>query len=183
MTLTALKWTIEEYHRLIDAGFLDDKHVELLNGVIVDMAPEGKPHAAYSQDFGDYLREVLDKQVRIREGKPITLPNESEPEPDIAVVAPHPVSVYLEHHPYPEDIFWLVEYSDSSLEKDLEIKPAIYAQASIQEYWVVNLQAKKVIVFRDPADGEYQQRQTYSQGNIAPLAFPGISVPINRLVE
>lgn len=180
MTLTTVKWTIDEYHRLVNAGFLDDKHVELLNGVIVDMAPEGKPHAAYSQDFGDYLREALGKHVRIREGKPITLPNQSESEPDLCICQ---TIRYNAHHPYPENIFWVVEYSNSSLGKDLEVKPAIYAQANIQEYWVVNLKAKKVIVFRDPADGEYQQKQIFNQGSIAPLAFPDISVPINRLVE
>jgi len=181
-TLTTTKWTVEDYHRMIDAGILDNRQVELLNGIIVDMPPEGTSHAAYSQDFADYLRTILGNQVRIREAKPITLSPNSEPEPDIAVVAPHPVSVYLQHHPYPEDIFWLIEYSDSSLIKDLETKSLIYATAGIREYWVADLKARVVVVFREPLQGAYQQQQTLSQGTIHPLAFPKIAIHIHRML-
>ena len=55
---------------------------------------------------------------------------------------------YREHHPYPENIFLLIEYANSSLEKDLEIKPKIYAEAGISEYWVVNLKRFNLVVFR-----------------------------------
>lgn len=178
--LTTLKWTVDEYHHLINAGFLDDKHVELLNGEIIEIVPEGIPHANLSSETGDYLRELLGKRVKIRDGKPITLPNASEPEPDICIC--QPIS-YATHHPYPEDIFWLIEYSDSSLNKDLETKSLIYATANIVEYWVVNLKSRKLIVFRDPNDEDYQQKQTFSQGTINPLAFPDISVSISRLVD
>ncbi|MGI0489350.1 Uma2 family endonuclease [Pantanalinema rosaneae CENA516] len=180
MTLTAVKWTVDEYHRLIDAGFLDNKHVELLDGAIVEMSPEGIPHADLSDEAGIYLRGLLGEQAKVREGKPITLPNQSEPEPDLCICQN---IRYNAHHPYPENIFWVVEYSNSSLEKDLTVKPIIYASAGIPEYWVVNLKAQKVIVFRDPMDGEYQQRQTVSQGSITPLAFPDIVVASDRLVE
>jgi Uma2 family endonuclease len=177
--LTPLKWTLEDYHRMIEAGILSDRHVELLNGEIIEMSPEGIPHANLCSETGDYLRELLGKRVKIRDSKPITLPNASEPEPDICIC--QPIS-YATHHPYPEDIFWLIEYSDSSLNKDLETKSLIYATANIPEYWVVNLKSRKLIVFRDPIDGEYQQKQTFSQGTINSLAFPDISISINRLV-
>jgi Uma2 family endonuclease len=179
-SLTTLKWTVDEYHRLINAGFLDNKYVELLNGEIVEMVPEGIPHANLSSETGDYLRELLGKRVKIRDGKPITLLNASEPEPDICIC--QPIS-YATHHPYSEDIFWLIEYSDSSLTKDLETKSLIYATGNIAEYWVVNLKSRNLIVFRDPHDGEYQQKQTFSQGMIVPLSFPDISVSISRLIN
>lgn len=167
---------------MIEAGILDDRHVELLNGEIVEMPPEGTTHAAYSQNAGDYLRSLLGSRVRIREAKPITLPpNDSEPEPDIAIVAPHPVSVYVQHHPYPEDIFWLIEYSDSSLRKDLEVKTQTYAAAGIQEYWVINLKAKELIVFRSPTETGYQSEQTFTGGSIPPLAFQDVSVSVQQL--
>lgn len=140
MALSTVKWTIEDYHRIVDTGILEDRQVELLNGEIVVMPSEGPPHAAYSQAGADYLRALLGNHAKIREGKPITLPNsDSEPELDIAVVAPHPIAVYVQHHPYPEDIFWLIEFSNSSLNKDMEEKSRIYAAAGISEYWVINL--------------------------------------------
>ncbi|MDX2214263.1 MAG: Uma2 family endonuclease [Oculatellaceae cyanobacterium bins.114] len=182
-TLNATKWTVDDYHRMIEAGILSDRQVELLNGVIVDMSPEGTSHAAYSQDFADYLRSVLGNRVRIREAKPVTLSPNSEPEPDIAVVAPHPVSVYLEHHPYPADIFWVIEYSNSSLTKDLEAKNVIYAAASIPEYWVVNLKTKELILFREPQPTGYRLQTPYTAETIAPLAFPEVAIAVSRLLN
>ena len=183
MTVTTAKWTIEEYHRMVDAGILDDRHVELLNEEIIEMPPEGTPHAAYSQEAGDYLRTVLGSRAKIRESKPITLPNSnSEPEPDIVVVAPHSLDVYLQHHPYPTDIFWLIEFSNSSLAKDLEEKSKTYAAAGIPEYWVINLQKMKLVVFRSPAGGTYKSKETLEAGFIAPLTFPDISISVDRLL-
>jgi Uma2 family endonuclease len=180
--LTRYKWNLDDYHRLVEAGLLADQSVELLEGEVVEMAPEGTYHAAYSQDFADYLRMLLGDRAKIREAKQITLPNNSEPEPDIAIVAPHPLETYLQHHPYPEDIFWLIEYSESSLSKDLQIKSGIYASAGIAEYWVVNLKTRKLIVFREPEGSEYQQRQTLSMGTVSPIAFPDVAIALNRLV-
>jgi len=121
MTIITAKWTIDEYHRMIAAGILSDRKVELLKGEIVEMSPEGEPHAYCSDEAGEYLSELLGKRAKIRQAKPITLPNNSEPEPDIAIVQ-RLGREYREHHPYPENIFWLIEYANSSLEKDLETK-------------------------------------------------------------
>jgi Uma2 family endonuclease len=181
-TLTTAKWTLDEYHRLIEGGFLDDKQVELLNGEIVEMAPEGIPHASLSSDAADYLRALLGDRAKVREGKPITLPNNSEPEPDIAIVR-MPSSIYRSHHPYPEDIFWLIEFSDSSLTKDLQVKTKTYANAGIQEYWVLNLKEMKLIAFQSPSSEGYQSEQTFTQGSIQPIAFPDISVSMQQLLS
>lgn len=181
MVLVTAKWTIEDYHRMIEAGILDNRHVELLCGEIVEMVPEGLPHAYYSDETAEYLRGLLGGRAKIREGKPITLPNQSEPEPDLAIVEPLG-EVYLSHHPYPENIFWLIEFSQSSLMKDLEIKSKIYAAVEIQEYWVVHLQKKQLIVFRDPQDGTFRSQQTLERGSITPIAFQEIAVSIDRIV-
>lgn len=138
MATILAKWSIDEYHRIIAAGILDNRHVELLKGEIVEMSPEGEPHAYFSSEAGEYLIRLLGDRAMVRLAKPITLPNASEPEPDIAIVQ-RLGREYLEHHPYPENILWLIEYSDSSLDKDLETKTKIYAEVKIPEYWVVNL--------------------------------------------
>jgi Uma2 family endonuclease len=117
MTVTLVKWTVDEYHRMIAAGILDERRVELLKGEIVEMPPEGEPHAYFSSEAGEYLTRFLGYRAMIRHSKPITLPNNSEPEPDIAIVQ-RLGREYLEHHPYPNNIFLLIEYSDSSLDMD-----------------------------------------------------------------
>jgi Uma2 family endonuclease len=180
MTVTLAKWTIEEYHQMIAAGILTDRQVELIKGEIVEMPSEGIPHAVYSSSTADYLRQLLGSHVTVREGHPITLPNDSEPEPDLAIVSP-PLSRYLAHHPYPADIFWLIEYADASLKKDLGTKKAAYAEAGIQEYWVINLRACNLTIFRHPCSSDYETELTLTEGTIAPLAFPEVEIAVQRL--
>jgi Uma2 family endonuclease len=180
MSITIAKWTIDQYHELVVTGILDDRRVELLAGDIVEMPPEGMPHAVYCGRTVEYLRKLLGDRAKVREAHPITLPNNSEPEPDVAIVRA-PDTQYLAHHPYPEDIFWLIEYADSTLTKDLNNKQRIYAQAGILEYWVVNLQASELIVFRSAGNDGYQAETRLNDGSIAPLSFPDLEVDVRRL--
>jgi Uma2 family endonuclease len=180
MTITAAKWTIDEYHRLVATGILDQKRVELLEGIIVDMAPEGMPHAVYCTESVAYLRSLLGDRATVREAHPITLPNDSEPEPDIAIVRA-PNRQYLTHHPYPQDIFWLIEYSNTTLKQDLNDKKRVYAAAGIQEYWVVNLQASELIVFGDLVMDTYQSETVLATGTISPRSFPDLQINVSKL--
>ena len=182
MTLTLAKWTIDEYHLMIESGLLDNRSVELIKGEIVEMPPEGEAHAYFSSEAEEYLRILLADRATVRSAKPITLPDDSEPEPDLAIVQKLGRE-YLAHHPYPENIFWLIEYSNSSLNKDLEIKTKIYAQVGIAEYWVVNLRKRQLIVFTQPQDGEYAAKSTYSQGTVYPTAFPELAIAVNSIVS
>ncbi len=182
MSLITAKWTTEEYHRMIAAGILCDRQVELLKGEIVEMPPEGEPHAYCSDEAGEYLAKLLGERAKIRHAKPITLPNNSEPEPDLAIVE-RLGREYREHHPYSKNIFWLIEYANSSLEKDLDIKNKIYAEAGIPEYWVVNLKELHLVVFRQPLDRDYATKFTLTTGTIQPLAFPDISVAIENILN
>jgi Uma2 family endonuclease len=182
MTLAVAKWTLDEYHRMIEAGILDNRRVELLRGEIVEMAPEGEPHSYFSSEAEEYLKSLLADRAKVLVGKPITLPNGSEPEPDIAVIQ-RLGRQYLQHHPYPENIFWVIEYSNTSLEKDLEIKTEIYAEAGINEYWVVNLRTRELIVFRNPRNKKYTSKSTLTAGTINPLAFPNIAVSVGAIIS
>ncbi len=180
MTITIAKWSIDQYHQLVESGVLADRQVELLNGIIVEMPPEGMPHVVYCGDTAEYLRELLGNRAKVREAHPITLPNDSEPEPDIAIVVRHSHR-YLSHHPAPADIFWLVEYSNTTLKKDLNDKKRIYAEAGILEYWVVNLKTSELIVFRDLTTDTYQAELKLANGNISPLSFPDIQIEVRKL--
>lgn len=182
MTCITAKWTVEDYHQMIAAGILLERKVELLKGEIVQMSPEGEPHAYCSDEAGEYLSELLGKRAKVRQAKPITLPNDSEPEPDLSIVQ-RLGRDYREHHPYVENIYWIIEYSNSSLEKDLETKSKIYAESGISEYWVVNLKKMHLVVFRDPLDGDYATKFTLTTGTIQPLAFDDVSVTVERIIN
>lgn len=182
MTITTAKWTLEQYHQMIEAGILEDCQVELLNGEIIEMPPEGESHAFYNTSTRDYLIRLLGERVEVREGHPITIPaTQSEPEPDIAIVQPLGRE-YLQHHPYPENVFWLIEFSNTSLKKDLDPKAKAYAVAGIPEYWVVNLQTMQLIVMREPVGELYRSQVTLTTGTLSPLAFPDVVVTVERLL-
>ncbi len=183
MGITLAKWTLQHYHQMIDVGLLDDCHVELLNGEIVEMAPEGEPHAYFSHESADYLKTLLGNRVTIRQGKPITIPDSnSEPELDLAIVQPLGRE-YLQHHPFLDNIFWLIEFAHSSLAKDTDIKRKIYAAANIPDYWVMDLKKRQLHVFRDPSNGDYHSEIILTSGEICPLAFPEISIAVRRLLD
>jgi Uma2 family endonuclease len=99
---------------------------------------------------------------------------------DIAIVQP-PLRRYLDHHPYPENIFWLIEYSDTTLAKDLGVKKQVYAEAGIQEYWVVDLKNTQLKVFRDLVNNLYQTELTLTDKTISPLFFQDVAVDVRRL--
>jgi Uma2 family endonuclease len=181
--VTPYRWTIDRYHKAVEAGIFDGQPIELLDGELIEMSPEGIPHAGLSSDGADYLRERLGSQVKVREAKPITLPNDSEPEPDIAIVKPLGDLYKTERHPYVEDVYWVIEYSNTSLEKDLQIKSKIYAKANIFEYWVINLKTRELVVFRDPLGDEYQSKTVMTSGIIYPVSFPDIQIDVVRLIQ
>ena len=177
---TLAKWSIDDYHRMVEAGILRGRHVELLAGEIVEMSPETPIHYTTAKRGAKYLEELLSGKADVRFNGPITL-SDSEPEPDIAIVR-LPESSYNDRHPNPKDIFWIVEVAKTSLKKDLDIKAAIYATAKIPEYWVLSLSAKQIIVFRNPLTGRYVEEQTIDEGTVTPLAFPNILVSVKRLL-
>jgi Uma2 family endonuclease len=180
MSMVTAKWSLQDYHQMIETGLLDDRKVELLKGEIIEMSPEGVPHSSYCRETGKYLRRILGERADISEAHPITLPNNSEPEPDIAVVRVSP-TLYRDRHPQPEDIFWLIEISNSTLVKDLNFKKDLYADAGILEYWVMNLPELELVVFRDLTASGYHSEIRLKSGIISPLAFPDLAIEIQQL--
>jgi Uma2 family endonuclease len=180
MTISTYKWSVEEYHLMIESGLLAGKAVELLNGKIAKMSPEREEHSYTNDDVAQLLREKLQGLAKIRESHPITLDN-SEPEPDIAI-ARLPKTIYAQHHPYPQDIYWLIEISHKTLSKDLTEKKTIYARNGIVEYWVIDLINKKLIVHTAPEGNNYTKITEYTQGIISPLAFPELEIALEQLL-
>jgi Uma2 family endonuclease len=182
MTLIAAKWSLDDYHQMIEIGLLADRPVELIDGEIIQMSPEGAPHTFYCRGTAKYLRLILGELAEVSEAHPITLPNDSEPEPDIAIVKT-PFTIYKARHPIPSDIFWLIEVSNSTLAIDLGVKQDLYARSGIPEYWVMNLQTNELVVFKNLTADGYQSETRSTNGTISPSAFPDISIDISRLFQ
>jgi Uma2 family endonuclease len=179
-TTTRYKWSIEKWHELVDSGVLEGQQVELLEGELVEMSPEGIPHRNTNHKVVKYLRKLLENRAEVYEAHPITLDN-SEPEPDVSIVR-LPESIYDLHHPYAEDIYWLIEIANLTLAKDLSQKTVIYARNRILEYWVIDLVNKKLIVHTQPGQDNYLQVVEYKSGTVTPQAFSEITIELNNLL-
>lgn len=184
--LALAPWTVEDYHQMIAAGILDDRAVELLEGQIYARVPEGPEHAYSEQTLADHFRQLLRDRACIREDKPITLANtNSEPEPDLAIARGTPLD-YVRRHPSATDLLLIVEIANTTLRTDLTRKRDLYARARIPEYWVVDLQNRRLEIFRDPDGTTYADRQTITPDAngretdraIAPLAFPDTAIAL-----
>ena len=112
---------------------------------------------------------------------PYTLTN-SEPEPDIAIVK-LPKNKYFQNHPTPQDIFWIIEISDTTLAYDLSKKKDIYAAANILEYWVLDVKNKSLTVFTKPHNNYYLDQLNLTEGLIKPVSFPDIAISVKNLFE
>ena len=175
MTNPAVKphrWDRRTYERMVDAGFFPPhSHAELINGEIIDMSPQGTVHYTVLSLLEAILRENFDAGYLIRTQAPFIVSNDSEPEPDIAVVTGTPRD-YL--HEHPSKACLLVEISDTTLHFDRETKSAMYAACGIPEYWLVNLKENCVEVFRQPRNGRYSELKSYFAGDsITPLDVDG----------
>lgn len=177
------RWTVDDYHRMISAGILTpEDRVELLDGQIVEMAPQDPPHASRIDDGGDYLKALFANRAKVRVQLPITLAPGSEPEPDFAIVRIDE-NGYRDRHPQPQDVLLLIEVADSTLRRDRTHKVQIYAKAGIGEYWIVDIKKRQVVVLQDPQDGSYQFEQTFTDNDqIAPLLLPNVVVNLRSLI-
>lgn len=181
--------SVDEYHKIGENGILkDDERVELIDGVIVEMSPKGTKHSAVvSKLSAPFYELVLQDKVLLRVQDPVVLTDDTEPEPDLALVKPR-TDAYMEKHPHSDDVWLLIEVADTSLEKDREIKLRIYAASGIPEVWVVNLVENIIEVYREPLllpDGTagYRTRTNFVKGDrISPQAFLDKMIAVSEII-
>jgi Uma2 family endonuclease len=160
--------------------FRPDERVELVDGIIYEMTPQSTGHAVGVRLVRRTLSSVFSQDFDILVQMPLVLGEDSEPEPDIAVVPGDPRD-YLESHP--TFAVLVVEVAESSLSHDRKRKAGLYARAGIQDYWVLLTKRKRLEVFRDPQDGTYQSNIILkATDRITPLARPEVSILVADLL-
>ena len=176
---TRRRFTVDEYHRMAEAGILhEDDRVELIEGEIVYMAAIGSRHFACVNNFTGRFATRLAGRAIVSVQNPVRLSSGSEPEPDLALLHPRPDN-YAAALPGPDEVYLLVEVADTTLRYDRETKLPLYAESGIPEVWIVDLQRERVLVYRRPRAGDYQQITTVERGgSLSPEAFPDLSLPV-----
>ena len=177
-------FTLDEYHRLGEAGFLtEDDRVELIEGEMVQMPPIGSEHASVVDILAEIFIRGLDPsrgQVRIQ--NPVIVGGRSEVQPDL-VVARARSDRYRGRNPIADEVALLIEVADSTLRFDRYVKLPLYARASVPEVWIVDLVARTLHVHRTPNEDAYSVTQQYGRGeSVSPAAFPDLNIAVSDIL-
>lgn len=165
---------VSEYVALAAMGAFEGEKVELLRGRVVRMAPQGEEHAWVMQTMTNLLVEAFGRWAAVRPGLPLDAAEDSMPEPDFALVPKSRAP-----GPHPQRALLLIEVSHSSLRLDLKVKAPLYAEGGSPEYWIVDVAARRLEVFRGPKDGQWTEHFTLSaKDSIRPVSFPDVEFPL-----
>jgi Uma2 family endonuclease len=185
--LTLRRWQRAEYDRLVELGVFAGEPIELIGGQLMVAEPKGAYHSS-ALTAADYaLRAVLPAGWIVRVQAPASLDDESEPEPDLAVVPGRPGDY---RHAHPARPALVIEVSESSLAFDRKQKGSLYARAGIADYWMVNLVDRALEIYREPeADPSAPFGWRYRTVSVlrppalaSPLAFPDRAIAVADLL-
>ncbi len=182
------RWTRIEYEKLVDLGiFQPGEPIELIGGELMVAEPQGAAHYTAIRKTVRTLEAAFGPGWEVRNQGPIGLDEESEPEPDVAVVPGRPEDYRSAH---PSRPVLTVEVAESSLGSDRERKGSVYARAGLVDYWVLNLVDQVLEVYREPAADpsapfgwRYARREVFdASAQVSPLAAPGASIRVADLL-
>lgn len=172
-------WTRDDYYRMAQAGLFVGQRVELIDGEILMMSPMKPSHAAALQLAAKALEVAFGDGYCVRAQLPLRIDESTEPEPDLAVVPGAP----RDYQDHPRTALLLVEISDTTLAFDRGGKLALYARAGIPEYWIVNLNDRRVEVYRSPAGNSYVDTAVHdASSTLTALAAPRCPICVSDLL-
>jgi Uma2 family endonuclease len=171
--------TVDEYHHMAQVGLIaPDARVELIEGVIVEMPPIGSRHGAAVDRLTRLLVQAVGERAIVRCQGSIQLGDDSEPEPDFALLVPR--KDFYEHRcPTAADTLLVIEVSDTTIGYDSGTKARLYARHRIPELWIVDVVTKRLQICRRPADAGYEEVLVPpAPGDVSIASLPGVSVDL-----
>jgi Uma2 family endonuclease len=178
--LTRRLFTVDEYHRMAEAGILgEDERVELIEGEIVQMAPIGPRHAGCVINATRLFITRLGDRAVVSPQNPVVIRPRSEPQPDLVLLRRRTVS-YSRELPSSQDVLLAVEVADTTVRFDRLVKARLYARAGITEFWLCLAMEGAVEVHHDPGADGYASVVQHGPGQlVTPLAFPDVSFAVS----
>ena len=177
------RFTVDDFMLMGEAGiFPHEARVELIDGEVIELNPIGPPHSGRVMRLNAMIHRVLGDRMLLSVHSPFEFRPSNLPRPDVMLLRPRE-DYYSTSHPTAADTLLLIEVADSSLSYDRNTKMPVYAQAGIQEYWIVNLVAMQLLVHRRPVDGKYLDVQVLGQSDtIQPIAFPDVTIDVAEIL-
>lgn len=182
-TPTPLRWTCDAFHNLCNTGVFTGRRAMLIDGVIFTRAMPDPPHNTSLGLAHELLQKVFTVGCHVRNQTAFDVGTANDPGPDLAVV-PGGVRDYATRQA--TSALLIVEVSDTTLFMDTTTKAELYATAGVEDYWVIDVEHRVLLVFRDPVplpqgSGATAYRTHLTLGpteSISPLAAPGATIPV-----
>ena len=172
--------TLEHYHVMIEAGLLEGKRVQLIQGELLEMTPMGPPHIGRLTILNMQLVASLRGRAAVSSQTPISLETkDTEPEADFVILS---LEVFKQSQsenrlPFAREVSALVEVSDSTLAFDRGEKLTLYAENGVKEVWILVVKTGRLEIYRDPRDGAYLEKHTLEPGESAKfLDYPNVEI-------
>jgi Uma2 family endonuclease len=181
--ITRRLFTFEECLRMAETGILSpNERVELIAGELVIMSPIGPRHGVAVDRANREMIRLAGNKAIVRTQGTVVLDRFAAPEPDLALLRPKD-DEYLSKNPAAEDIFLILEVADSSLDYDTTTKLGLYAILGVHEYWVADLQNRRLLIHSEPKGDTYTVRRELNPGDsVAPLLLPDCRIPVDLLL-
>lgn len=170
------RWTRARFDRVAELGGFEGEQLELVEGELVDMSPQGVPHAEFIERLNEILMPALVGRARVRVQLPFAVDDETEVLPDLAVVSR---AVAKGDHPGRAQL--VIEVAETSERYDRLVKSRLYARAAVTEYWLIATTKATVTVFSRPKDGQYQKEKKHGSGTLAVPGLPDVKVVLDEL--
>jgi Uma2 family endonuclease len=160
-------------------GVFEGRRAMLIDGVILEQGPMNPPHAITFGLVEEALRTAFGTGWWLRQQLPLVLRQDTDPQPDLAVLPGRP----RDYTGYPATADLVIEVADSSLNFDTNEKRLLYARAGIRDYWVVDINGRRLLVYRGPQEGDYATQQALGPADaVLSLAAPAATVRVADLL-
>ncbi|SRR5579883_2736258 len=179
-----LRWTVADFHRVNATGVFEGRRPVLLGGILLELGPMNPPHAIAVELASEQFRAKFGPGWRTRVQLPLVLGLDTDPFPDLAMIPGSPRDTPA----HPTTASLVLEVSDTSLTLDTTEKAEWYATAGIADYWVLDLENRRLLVFRDPAPvaaggAAYRTHLVFGPADkVSPLAVPAAAVAVADLL-
>jgi Uma2 family endonuclease len=155
--------------------------IELIEGEMFDMAPMGSGHSAITSRLHELFVLAAARSATVVGGGPVVLGEFSEPQPDLMLLKRR-ADFYSGAHPVAADVLLLIEVSDSSLAYDQSVKLNLYARYGVGEYWVIDVEGRRIHIHREPGAKGYARSLVFSAADtVAPQALPDVKIAVGEL--
>lgn len=178
------RWSVAQFECAVALGlFSPEQRIELLEGELYERPMENPPHAYTTDAVYDLLARTLDLSTCfLRNQHALPLTEDSAPIPDLAVIRGKR-SDFTQNHPTAEDVLLVIENSDATVSQDRNAKAEVYAEAGIQEYWTVNLDRRRLEIYRDPNGNKWGTNLKLTElQSISPLCAPTIILSVSEIL-